>query len=343
MAFVMTQPRLSNRRLAKPQGVSLGCGKCMGCPYHDSEMAALGYVNLGLSGLSGLGKDEYELVWVSGSNGLGELGGWFKRVKKAIKKGISQPLKALAVMSVVGAPLMMMKKETRGRIMRRAGGVITGCATGFAGGVVGCVVGGVTGGLMAKKGVKGIKGYGKIGLISAATGFVAGGVVGAAGYGAYGGFGAKAYAFGASKIGALTAGKIGSATSLIPTAMGVMKRSSAPVDETASGGVPTGEGLYSDNWQTPSTPSEAGQSYMDMIKQAVSAVPGNISEPISQYSGDSGGTWGGGEGQLMPDPTGANIPGQEPIEEAPVFAGLTGKHLMMLGGVGLVLMMMYKK
>lgn len=325
MAFAMIQPTMSsNRRLYKPRGVSLSGSSCIGCPYHSSEMAALGYVSVGLSGLDGLD-------------------GWFKRVKKAVKKGISQPLKALAVMSVVGAPLMMMKKETRGRILRRAGGVVTGCATGFAGGIVGCIAGGVTGGLMAKKGVKGIKGYGKIGLISAATGFTAGAVAGAAGYGAYGGFGAKAYAFGASKIAGLTAGKVASGTSLIPSVMGIIpKRSSAPVEETTSGGAPTGEGLYSDNWQTaPRT--DVGQSYMDLVKQTASAVSSYI-EPTQPIATNGGGTWGGGEGQSMPDPTGANIPGQEPIaEEATVFAGLTSKNLLMMGGIGLVLIMMYKK
>jgi hypothetical protein len=277
---------------------------------------------------------EYEWVWVT-SDGLGELGGWFKRVKKALKLAVKKPLKILEV-ATLSPTLFMKRKETRGRVLRRAGGVVTGAVVGFAtGGPAGAVAGSIVGGLKAKRGVKGIKGYGKIGLVSAATGFTAGAVAGAAGYGAYGGLGAKAYAFGAAKVGTLTLGKAVTAAT--------MKRSSAPVAETTSGGAPTGEGLYSDNWQQPPVPGETTQSYMDLLRQTASIVP------TQPQNVETGGTWGGGEGQYMPDPTGANIPGQESEQElveaeVPVFAGLTSKQLLMIGGAGLVLtMLVYKK
>jgi hypothetical protein len=101
---------------------------------------------------------------------LGELGGWFKRVKKAVKLAVKKPLKIVEV-ATLSPTLFMKRKETRGRVLRRVGGAITGAATGFVtGGPIGAVVGAGTGATMAKKGTKGIKGYGKIGLVSGAAG-----------------------------------------------------------------------------------------------------------------------------------------------------------------------------
>lgn len=276
------------------------------------------------------------------SDGLGwSLKRMIKSVKEVVKHPLRNPLKTIAVVAtggVYGAALGL-KPETLGRYQRRIGGAVVGAVTGFVtGGPAGAAVGAGMGMLKARKGVKGIKGYGKIGLISAATGFVAGGVAGAAGYGSYGGFGAKAYAFGAGKVAALTTGKVASATSLIPTAMGVMKRSSAPAD-TSSVESPTGEGLYSENWQPPSTPSPAAQNYMDLIRQTAGAASKFMPSGGSGTSAELMSPTGSAEDTgLMPQNTGERIPGQVdyPIT-AGIFAPENIKWILLAGGVAILL------
>ena len=117
------------------------------------------------------------------------LEGWFSSIVKGITNVVTAPIRVVKkvakgdIKGAFGAAMVPWAKsdKTIGRVMRRAGGVVTGAVTGFAtGGLVGAVAGGVTGGLSAGKGTRGIIGYGKIAATSAVVGATAAAVTGAA-------------------------------------------------------------------------------------------------------------------------------------------------------------------
>lgn len=311
--------------------------------------------------------------------GVNGLGSWFskkvwkplKKIIKPLTKIITAPIRATVALvkgdfkdaaGIVVAP-WAGSKATRGRILRRAGGVVTGAVTGFfTGGPVGAIVGGTTGGIMAKKGVKGIKGYGKIALIGAAAGGVASAVVGAA---AQTGFSTGLLSQTAAQKAILASGKAGmfgtgiAAGAPIPIISGLTAKGVIGATSLVKGVVgmiapkPTVPTDMATQEQYDQAQQAAyGESYMDLLRQT-SGVNPNTSSMYSQ-SRVNGQTWGGGEGQYMPVPTGDNFPGQneatqveyEPetgIAKRELFPGLDKNMLLIIGGVGLLAMIAYKK
>lgn len=314
--------------------------------------------------------------------GVNGLGSWFskkiwkpiKKVVKPLTKILTAPLRATVALvkgdfkdaaGIVVAP-WAGSKATRGRILRRAGGVVTGAVTGFftGAGPVGAIVGGVTGGMMAKKGVKGIKGYGKIALVSAATGGAASAVVGAA---AQTGFSTGLLSQATAQKAILASGKAGmwgtgiAAGAPIPVLSTVGKlgvKGLVGVASTVKGIVgmiaPKASPAEVATQEQVQQAQQAayGESYMDLLRQT-SGVNPDTSGMYSQ-SRVNGQTWGGGEGQYMPVPTGDSFPGQneatqveyEPeigIAKRELFPGLDKNILLIIGGVGLLAMIAYKK
>ena len=294
-------------------------------------------------------------------DGVGDGLGWslkraIKAVKEVVKHPLKQPLKTLAVVATggTGAAYLGLKEETRGRIQRRVGGVVTGAVTGFlsGGGPIGGIVGGVTGGMMAKKGVRGIKGYAKIGAVGAVTGLTAGFVTGA---GAQALYGAGTISQTAAQSAIMASGQAGmfgmgvaagapilsSASTALSLGKTLMSGKSAlPIGPDASAvEPPSGQQLYSENWAPAATPTPAAQSYMDMIRQTASAAgqlmprgAGSAGQEIQDPSGmavDAG---------LMPQSTGEQIPGQV---DYPVQAGILApeniKWLLIAGGIAVLL------
>lgn len=298
--------------------------------------------------------------------GVDGLNGWWKSITRAVKK-VVKPITKIITAPVRSAIALVKgdfkdaagivvapwagSKATRGRILRRAGGVVTGAVTGFAtGGPIGALIGGATGGIMAKKGVKGIKGYGKIGLVGAVTGGAAGMVAGAA---AETGFSTGLLSQSTAQNIILSSGRAGM--------IGMGVAAGAPIPLIGAIGVKTigavtsiGKGvlgMLAPKAQAPEASAE-GTSYMDLIKNT-SGVSTDTSRLYSQ-SRVNGQTWGGGYNQYMPTPTGADLPGQETgtqveyEEEQPTTAELLPKSidknmLFIVGGIGLLALMFYQK
>lgn len=309
--------------------------------------------------------------------GVNDLGGWFKRLKRVLKKTVkatakivTAPIRATVALvkgdfkdaaGIVVAP-WAGSKATRGRILRRAGGVVAGAITGVLTlNPVSAIVGGVTGGIMAKKGVKGIKGYGKIALVGAAAGGAASAVVGAA---AQTGFSTGLLSQATAQKAILASGKAGmwgagvAAGAPIPIVSGLTAKGVVGTVSLAKGIVgmiapkasPTDMATQEQVQQAQQ--AAYGESYMDLLRQT-SGVNPDTSGMYSQ-SRVNGQTWGGGEGQYMPSPTGSGFPGQdegtqveyEPetgIAKRELFPGLDKNMLLIIGGVGLLAMIAYKK
>ena len=306
--------------------------------------------------------------------GVDGLNGWFKSLKKLVKK-VVKPI-AKIVTAPIRASVALVKgdfkdaagivvapwagsKATRGRILRRAGGVVSGAVTGFAtGGPIGALVGGSVGGLMAKKGVKGIKGYGKIALVGAATGGAAGLAVGAA---AQTGFStgllsqstAQNLILASGKAGMIGTGiAAGAPIPILSSITGMGAKGAVGALSIAKGAMGMLAPKPTEAPTEPPMPSYAGESYMDLIKNTSSVNPNT--EGMYSQSRVNGQTWGGGSGQYMPSPTGSGFPGQdegtqveyEPengIAKRELFPGLDKNMLLIIGGVGLFAMLAYKK
>lgn len=287
--------------------------------------------------------------------GLGwSLKRFIQTVKEVVKHPLRQPLKTLAVLTPVTAPAFGLKPETRGRIQRRVGGAITGAVTGFVtGGPVGAVVGAGTGMAMAKKGTKGLKGYGKIALVGGAAGGAAAALTGAGAQFAYSsGFvsqqtaqsailaSGKAGMFGMSMgAGAPIGAAAKTAMAVIPLTGLFRGAAPAPVigDQTVA--------TYSESMpqspfsepiaMTPSAPAPQ-QSWSDYIQSlAVSGLTAPGQRPPSTVT--SGYDFISTE-DIYPRSVGGEL---APVQEAGIVPSEGLKNVLLIGGGGLLLYMMF--
>lgn len=244
------------------------------------------------------------------------LGSWLskilpKPVKKVLKAAVSivtAPIKATGRLlkgdikgaaGYVVAPWASSEK-TRGRILRRAGGVVTGAVTGFftGGGPIGAIAGGLYGGLAAKQGVKGIKGYGAIALKSAAVAGVASvatGVVAQAGYstGLISQQVAQKAILASGKLGMVGTGisagaPIGASMHMAPVTSAIAKTAGFIGAKTVAGAtalVPAVTGLFKPSaMQQPET--QTGEQFNDMLRHTDSvggSMSGNRLTQPGQY------------------------------------------------------------
>ena len=310
-------------------------------------------------------------VYGYGLGEIGDLGSWFskafKSVKKVVKK-IAKPVLAIAT-APIRASIALAKGDikgavgrivapwarseaTRGRILRRAGGVIVGVAAGVLTGGAGfalipAIAGGVTGGLAAKKGVKGIKGYAGVALKSAAVAGAAGIATGAL---AQVGFAkgivsqqlAQKAILASGKLGMVGTGiaagaPIGASMAMAPVTSAIAKGAGmvAGAGTKVVGAGMTMLGILKKPVPPGAEGLEMPSSYMDNIMQTQSMIPNVAGRHYDTPAGYGGSMdWGGG---AMPMPTGAEIPGQyPPMEEPGVFAADNIKNIMLIGGLALL-------
>lgn len=304
---------------------------------------------------------------------IGDLGSWFSKALKPIKKVAkvvlrvaTAPIKATGRLlkgDIKGAAGFVVapwaaSEATRGRILRRAGGVVTGAATGFftGGGIVGAVAGGITGGLSAKKGVKGIKGYAGVALKSAA---VAGAASIATGAFAQAGFAKGFISQQAAQKAILASGKLGMVgTGFVAGAPIGAAMQLAPVTKAIAGGASTVYGVGAKAvgagmsmlglMKKPAVPGteemQAGfdtpESFMDTIRQTQTLIPSTAGMRADVPAGYGGAEqWGAGS---VPLPTGAGIPGQYPSQYDAEGAGILGgdniKNILLIGGLAILVL-----
>ena len=301
------------------------------------------------------------LAMPQGVNGLGS---WFSKAIKPIKRAVTSAIKApfkiatrLIKGDIKGAAGVFVnpfaeQEATRGRTLRRAGGVVTGAVTGFftGGGIVGAVAGGISGGLAAKKGVKGIKGYAGVALKSAA---VAGAASIATGALAQVGFAKGILSQQLAQKAILASGKLGMVgTGFAAGAPIGASMAMAPVTKAIAsgagviGGVGTkvvGAGMTLLGAMKKPVATEEGimapePSFMDTITQTQSLIP-NITgarADVPYGYGSGQGPWGGGVTEM---PTGSMLPGQEPTyAEAGILGGDNIKNLLLIGGLGILVL-----
>lgn len=259
-----------------------------------------------------------------------------KKVVKAVTNVVTAPIKATGrllkgdIKGALGYTVApwASSEATRGRILRRAGGVVTGAVTGFVtgGGPIGAIAGGLTGGLMAKQGVKGIKGYGKIALTA---GVVSGAASIATGALAQAGYGTGLVSQQTAQSAILASGKLGMVgtgisagapigaamqmapvTSAIAKGVGVVGKGVSFVGAKTVAGVtalaPTVMGMIKPKAIEQPTETVTGEQFNDMLR-TTSAVGGSymtgnmMSQPVLAPS----------QSMLSPSYTGAMLPGQE--------------------------------
>lgn len=311
-------------------------------------------------------------VYGYGLGEIGDLGSWFSKAVKSVKKVVKAVAKP--VISVATAPIRAgvalvkgdvkgalgriaapwaTSEATRGRILRRAGGVVTGAVTGLltGGGPVGMIAGGVMGGLSAKQGVKGIKGYAGVALKSAAVAgaaSIATGALAQAGYGAglISQQTAQSAILASGKLGMVGTGisagaPLGAAMQMAPVTSAIAKVGSV-VYGVGTKAVGAGLTLASKLMQKPTAPTEEAVTmgpegqFMDNLMQTQSVVPnatGMRADVPMGYGGAQ--AWGGGGSSFMPSPTGDMLPGQEPIA-AGIFEGDNIKNMMLIGGLAIL-------
>lgn len=186
------------------------------------------------------------------------------RIVTAVAKGDFKKAAGIALIPSASSD------ETRNRVLRRAGGVLSGAAGGFiTGGPAGALAGGIYGGIKAKKGAGQLKDYlGSFGT-SLAIGGAAGGAAGLAGFGQYGG-----------AAGSWTSGLLSKAPAEMSTVdyiNSVQLRSSAP-----------GGSLWSTAGKIGTAALTAGPSILSQLTQ-----PGYQADQVEQTYPD--GMFEGGE------------------------------------------------
>lgn len=290
--------------------------------------------------------------------GVNGLDGWFKKLRRAVTSAVKAPFKIatrLVKGDIKGAAGVFVnpfaeQEATRGRTLRRAGGVITGAVTGFltGAGPVGMIAGGIYGGVAAKKGVKGIKGYGMIAIKSAAVAGAAGIATGAL---AQVGFAQGLVSQQAAQTAIMASGKLGMVgTGFAAGAPIGASMAMAPVTKAIASGASViggagtkivGAGMTLLGAMKKPAPTDEGMvmpepSFMDTITQTQSLIP-NVTgarADVPYGYGSSQGSWGGG---AVPLPTGSTLPGQEPTyAEAGVLGGDNIKTILLIGGLGLL-------
>ena len=301
--------------------------------------------------------------------GVNGLNGWFTKLRRAVTSVVKAPFKVVTRVvkgDIKGAAGVLAnpfaeKEATRQRTLRRVGGVVTGAVTGLltGAGPVGMIAGGISGGLQAKKGVRGLKGYGKIALTSAAVAGAAGIATGAL---AQAGYGAGVLSQSTAQSAILASGKLGMVGTGISAgapigasmAMAPVTKAIATGASYVAGGAKTvamaGASMLGIGKQPPVTgegviESEVPQmSYMDTIRQTASLIPnvsGRGADAPAGYGADV--QWGAGS---VPLPTGAGIPGQYPEAFAPEERDILGsdnmKNVLLIGGLAALVLTFVK-